>query len=302
MSNTRLPSSIMQAKRKMRGALLYAFLRNKQALPALDYMNRHAIDILKKAPDADYVIDQLTTKERSLTQVAHDLTRAAPVITTCDKNHVVWLNGKACATLEMSGTNLLCSLKRPAEYRVAQAVFQEAESRKCDVVTRDEGGDLYNRIGRIIRTLDGAMILSDDVDITTSRLLTLFPADHFASITSNSKVMIRHQDNAVRCRPFTDADWTTRRIVADTLSLDNVDIAINDLSVRSLRLSDSTLKTKQLSPQKLRGWRSSILCLDRPPALRPTWKLNDCTIRQEGVPEAKTAGNTKPVFGLFPPA
>lgn len=281
MSNVHFPKEIMQARKKLRGALLYAFLRNQTTPPAVNDATRHALDILTNAPNVDYVIDQLTNKERTLIQVANDLTRMSPVMTTCGRKNTVWLDGKPYADLEMAGTNLLVLLRRPPEYRVAHFIFQEAESRNRDVITRDGGGDLYNRIGRIARTLDGAIILSDGVDITLDRNLTLFPTDRFSSLTSNNKIMIRHQDGAVRCRPFTDALWTERRIVADTLSLASVDIAINDLSVRNLALSNATLKTRRLQPKMIRGWNSSILCADKPPVLNPDWRLTDCTIRQE---------------------
>lgn len=181
MKTKTLPKAIMQAKAKLRGALLYAFLRDRKSGAGmndapfpLDYANRHAIDILKKAQDVDFVIDQLTQGGQSLTQVARSLTRTSPAITTCDQRSVVWLDGQAYAEFEMAGTNLKCFLKKPAEYRVALAVFQEADARNCDVITVDNGGDIYNRICRIVRTLNGAVILSKNADVTTDRLLTLF--------------------------------------------------------------------------------------------------------------------------------
>ena len=293
MSQTNIPHSIMKSKAKLRGALLYAFLRDKKpsmknAPFVLDYANRHAVNILQKASDVDFVIGQLTEGGKSLTQVARILTRTSPVITTCDQKRVVWLDGQAYAEFEMAGTNLKCHLKKPPEYRVALAVFQEANSRHCDVVTVDNGGDLYNRIGRIVRTIDGAVILSKDADVTTDHPLTLFPSDSFASITSNNKIMIRQPDDAVRCRPFTDALWTDRQIVADTITLTGVDIAITDFSVRSLSLSYATLKARQISPKKLRAYQSSIFCTGTLPAIKPTWVLDDCIFKRDN-PEESTA-------------
>lgn len=293
--------AIMEAKAKLRGALLYAFLRDRKSGAGmndapfpLDYANRHAIDILKKAQDADFVIDQLTQGGQSLTQVARSLTRTSPAITTCDQRSVVWLDGQAYAEFEMAGTNLKCFLKKPAEYRVALAVFQEADARNCDVVTADNGGDIYNRIGRIVRTLNGAVILSKDVDVTTDRLLTLFPSDHFASITSNSRITIRQPDGVVRCRPFTDALWTDRQIVADALSLTDVDIAITDFSVRSLRLSHTTLRVRQFPPQKLSAYQSSICCTGSLPAIKSAWALNECVFQQDNLEKSAASRPISP--------